>query len=89
MGYNMGLKDKIRGLTEFAKARKQLTEATERIFPKIDDEMYMIAQSLKTQKEKDEAQRVLAIFIVAELIDSFEAEDQKKILDSLMKTIKE
>lgn len=84
----MGIKEKILIIREVKKRSKQMLESVERIFPKIDDEMYMLSKSVSGgKKEQDEAQRVLAIFIMAELMDSFEVEDQKKILKSLSESV--
>lgn len=85
----MGIKDKVKLLVSLNKKKKQLIEACDRVLPKIDDEMYMISKGIQNEREKDEAQRVLAIFLIAELIDSFDIKDQKEILKRLQDTMKE
>lgn len=76
----MGKKeDKLKQIL-MKKEMERLVTHKDRIFAKIDDEMYLLSKSNRTGKPTEDAQKNLAIFIIAELIDSFGEDEVKEIL---------
>lgn len=59
----------------------------DRIFTKIDEEMYLLSKSNRTGKPTEDAQKNLGIFVIAELLESFDDEKEiKEILEVLNQT---
>lgn len=80
------------GVKDYAKALKMMKEFEKleshvgRVFVKIDEEMYLISKSEKDKNKLEEAQRNLAVFIIADLLDSFEKKEARVILDTFKRT---
>lgn len=83
----MGIKD-IPKLMKLKQEMDKLVIHKDRIFRKIDDEMYLLSKSEKNQDKVESAQRNLAIFIMAELLDSFDESEQKEVLSVFDKVYK-
>lgn len=83
------LKD-IKKALEIQQNFKKVENHTERIFTKIDEEMYLISKSEKDEKKKEIQQKNLAIAIIAELLDSFEEKkDAQAIIEVFHKCFNE
>lgn len=78
----MGLKKQ---LIKLKKEMERVARHGDRVFEVIDDEMYIISKSERDQKKKSDAQRNLAVFIIAELLDSFENDEIEGILGIIQK----
>lgn len=81
----MGVVDKVEGLKELKGQIEKLIKHKERVFSSVDEEMYLLSKSEKTEKKRSLAQKNLAIFIIAELLESFDEKEQKEILEIFKK----
>lgn len=59
---------------------QKIMSHAERVMEKVDEEMYLISKSEKNDDKKAEAQHNLAIYLMAELLDSFEEDKEKKAI---------
>lgn len=84
----MGVKD-ISKLMKLKAQMEKVQNHGERIFTKIDEEMYLISKSEKNEIKKGEAQKQLAVFIIAELLESFEKKEIEEILSMFDKVFED
>lgn len=83
----MGIKEMIAKKME--EEMERVDAHKERVFTRIDEEMYLISKSVKSEKKKARAQKSLATLIIAELIESFDKSEQKIIIDWIQKAFLE